>query len=181
MAKKRSEVVYTPISDQTQIKTEVEKVDNSELINYKDVGVEYQKYAKVKISNGQYKLLPQESWKRITSFYWGGTNTRLTLSFASVDELKQNNYYITSIVISAVTNLATRFYLDDYATGVNYLYFLNGPGQTQTIIFDFKANPIQVTGENMSIEPLSTGTPSVPQIITGRVQVNIYGFSEQKP
>lgn len=181
MAKKASAVAYVPISNQSDIKTEVEKIDNTEIANYKDPGVEYQKYSKVKIQGNKYKLLPQETWRLISSFAWTLTNTLLTLSFVTPQQLSSNNYYITSIVIFTHTDTDCSFFIDDYVTSTPYLRFTAERENYNVCNFDFSANPLKIEGQTFSIQPRTIVGADAAQVITGKVRINFYGFSEQKP
>lgn len=181
MAKKNTAVAYVPISNQSDIKEEVEKIDNTEIANYKDPGVEYQKYSKVKIQGNKYKLLPQETWRLITSFGWTASNALLTLNFATPEQLSSNNFYITSMVIFTHTDVDCSFFIDDYATSTAYVRFTAEHENYNVANFDFSANPLKVDGQIFSIQPRTIIGADAAQVITGKVRINFFGFKEQKP
>lgn len=176
-----SSVVFKGISNPAQVKQQIEKIDNSELNNYQDVGVKYSGFSKVKQQGNTYKLLRQETWLKVVAFGWTASNSRLTLSFASADDLSKYNFYITSIVIFTHTDTDCSFYIDDYSTNDNYLYFNAEHEQFNSANFDFSANPLKIVGGTFSIQPTTIIGPSAAVSITGKVRLNFYGFREQKP
>lgn len=175
---KKNPLAFVPISNQQQIKTEIEKIDNSELGNYKDVGVEYQGYSKVKQAGNTFKLLKQEFKSNYPSFGWVASDSERSLTInSSYPEL---SFFITDMVMfyykDAVGTCQFRLY-NEKGDVICRLWSTGSTTIQQTSIhFDI---PFKFDAQTLIIRPEDFSNN--PQVITGGIVVNIYGYSEQKP
>lgn len=178
---KNKEVAYVPLNNSGNIKQEVEKVDTADLVNYKEQGVEFQKYSKVKIGNNQYKIFRQEYNNAGSRFGWGASNAELSLSINP--NYLTKNFYITNMIIEGFSDTDCYFALGQQ-TGLGgsakvdfRLICLAGAGKQQQNI-EFKV-PFPFSGNTIFIQPLNLGS-GTPIAITGRCFIEYFGYLEDK-
>ena len=170
-------IAYKPLQNVKETQAQVEKIDNSDLYNYKDKGVEYQGFSKTKIGANQYKLLRQEFTTKQNIFGWVASSTALTLTVNSNPE--KNNFYITNIIIQATTDADCVFLIaeaDGIIINLALASATDPNNNTLNIHFDF---PLPFTKQTLEVQPLNLLT-GAPLAITGSLVINYYGYTEQK-
>jgi len=175
MVKRDTAVVFKPIGDLNSIKQEIEKIDNSELLNYKDVGAEYQGYSKVKQGNNTYKLLKQSFYNFNGKFGWAASNGSNSLTINN--RWESSTFYITNMVITAISDVACFFKV--YDNQGKELYYHYCPQGYNQISVEFKP-ALPFTSQTILFRPYTMAIPSVPVIITGTLFLNCFGYLEDK-
>lgn len=170
------DIAFKPLSKYKETPAEIERIDNSELSNYKEKGVEFQVYSKVKLGEKQYKLLKQDFGYKSNVFGWTASSASLTLSINPETETK--TFYITNLIIQGKADIDTLFLLAEVGGGtINLFYCTAADPDNNTININFKV-PLPFTKQTLEIIPLTI--KGVPQVITGSVIINYYGYFEQK-
>jgi hypothetical protein len=170
-------VAFKPLIKIKETPAEIERIDNSELSNYKEKGVEFQAYSKVKIGEKQYKLLRQEFGSKQNVFGWTASNASLTLTINPETETK--TFYITNLIIQGTVDINTLFLLGEVGGGIiNLFYCTAADPDNNSININFKV-PLPFTKQTLEIIPLNV-TTGAPLVITGSVVINYYGYFEQK-
>ncbi len=172
-----NEVAYKPLQTVKETPAQIERIDNTDLYNYKDKGVEFQGFSKTKIGQNQYKLLRQEFTSMHNVFGWAASSASLTLTVNSNPD--KNNFYITNLIIQGTTDTACMFLLAEVDGNIINLFYCTAsdPDNNQLNI-NFKA-PLPFTKQTLEIIPLNV-TTGAPIAITGSVVINYYGYTEQK-
>jgi len=152
----------------------LQQVDDKDLINYKEVGVEFQRYSKIKTSQNQYKLLRQESEQKQTIFSWAASAGDLSLSINTNFQTK--TFYINNLIISGYSNLDTIFLFYDTQGKVIFLDMIKKEVFNDKIV-EFKV-PLKFDTQTIIVAPLSWG--GVSQAITGTLTLNWIGYLEDK-
>ena len=179
MAKKKisDDIAFKPLVDFKQNQGEIEKIDNSELANYKERGVEFQGFSKTKIADKQYKLLRQEFGSKQNVFGWAASSSSLTLTVNDLFETK--DFYITNLEISATTDKDCFFLLAELGGNLLNLHLASAADPNNNLLnLNFKV-PFPFKKRTLEIQPLDLMT-GAPIAITGNVIINYYGYFEQK-
>ncbi len=155
--------------------TKIEKVDNAELYNYKDKGVEYQGYSKTRLGNNQFKLLRQEPKNAQTIFVWTASNVSLTLSINPAHA--EQDFFITNLIIESVTDTDCFFLVAEVGGNLICLPIAkSGTNNNWNVKFE---PPLKFEHQTIEIQPLNLAT-GAPVAITGTAILNYYGYLEQK-
>lgn len=171
------EVAYKPLQNVKETPAQIERIDNTDLYNYKDKGVEFQGFSKTKIGQNQYKLLRQKFTSRHNVFGWTASGASLTLTVN--DNPEKNNFYITNLILQATTDKDCMFLLAEVNGNIINLFYCTPTDPDKNLLnIDFKA-PLPFTKQTLEIIPLNV-TTGAPIAITGAVIINYYGYTEQK-
>ena len=170
-------VAFKPLIKFKETPAEIERIDTSELSNYKEKGVEFQAFSKVKIGEKQYKLLRQDFGKAHNVFGWAASSSSLTLTINPETETK--TFYITNLIIQGTVDANTLFLLAEVGGDIINLFYCTAadPDNNQLNI-EFKV-PLPFTRQTLEIMPLNV-TTGAPLSITGSVVINYYGYFERK-
>ena len=172
-----ADVAFKPLIKYKETPAEIERIDNSELSNYKEKGVEFQGFSKVKIGEKQYRLLRQDWGAKFNVFGWSASGASLTLSINP--ETATKTFYITNLILSGTVDINTLFLLGEVGGEIiNLFYCTAAEPDNNTININFKV-PLPFTKETLEIIPLNV-TTGAPLAITGSVVINYYGYFEQK-
>ena len=175
--KKVSDIAYKPLIDIKETQPEIERIDITDIANYKERGVEFQGYSKVKTGNKQYKLLKQEFGSKQSIFGWTAGSSSLTLVINPNTATK--TFYITNIIIQGTTDTNCFFLIAELGGDlINLFYCTASDPDNNQVNINFKV-PLPFTKERLEIQPLNLST-GAPISITGSVILNYYGYYEEK-
>jgi len=172
-----ADIAFKPLIKYKETPAEIERIDNSELSNYKEKGVEFQGFSKVKIGEKQYRLLRQDWGSRHNVFGWAGSNASLTLTINA--ETATKTFYITNLILTGVSSVNTLFLLAEVGGDIINLFDVSQEDPDHnTLNINFRI-PLPFTRQTLEIMPLNPIT-GAPLVITGHVVINYYGYFEQK-
>ena len=169
-------VVFKPLQ-KVQETQQLEKLDNTDIVNFKERGVEFQGYSKVKTGNKEYKLLKQEYNDNFNLFGWTASNASLTLDVNT--EVDTKTFYIDNLLLTAVVDKPTLFYICELDGSLMNLFYCSATDPTSNKMDIHFKTPFPFTKQRLEIVPLDPAT-GLPLVITGIVVLNYYGYNEQK-
>ncbi len=170
-------VAFKPLTKFKETPAEIERIDTSELSNYKEKGVEFQAFSKVKIGEKQYKLLRQSFGKAHNVFGWSASSASLTLTINPETETK--TFYITNLIIQGTVDANTLFLLGEVGGDMINLFLCTAADPDNNQLNISFNPPLPFTKQTLEIMPLNP-TTGAPLSITGSVVINYYGYFEQK-
>lgn len=172
-----ADVAFKPLIKYKETPAQIERIDNSELSNYKEKGVEFQAFSKVKIGEKQYRLLRQDWGSKHHAFGWAASSSALTLSVNP--ETATKTFYITNLIIQGSSSVNTLFLLAEVGGEIiNLFYCAQEDPDNNQLNINFRV-PLPFTKQTLEIMPLNV-TTGAPLVITGSVVINYYGYFEQK-
>jgi len=159
-------IAFVPLNNITSKNVEApKKIDEP---SYPDQGVSFAGYAKKLISQGNYQLLKQYSYKKIANFTFIASAAGLTLSS---EQQNGNDIYIDSIVMSAYSDTDIHVILRQFGSNELLGTLAVKAGMNNSINTKLSA-PIKIDSVSYEVIPSAA--------FTGKIIVNIYGWYEAK-